>query len=199
MPSIKCVTQLFTISVDLGQLATDGNMPPPPPSPTHIFPAVSSSRKATRTATHTRSSRSRSNASVLIMPESPSPLRTPTLPRPEPTLRTLPVRLNYVTVHDPSNPIPSTPSKQLTWQPPSPEKLSRAKQQQQISQLKNVTSQLIAEGFEDEGGIISVYPKIGAPLPTLRPCWLSWEGPELSLATIQPDLTVRCSSLHSIQ
>ena len=38
-----------------------------------------------------------------------------------------------------------------------------------------MTSQLIAEGFEDDGDVISLYPKTCA-LPALQPIWLSLEG-----------------------
>ena len=183
---------LSTSSLDIGKVS-DVELESSP-SPTNFFPAVSSSRRSTRTATHTQRSRSRAETSILT-PETPSSSqtnrKTPLFPRADNKLRSLPVRLNYVTVHDPINPVTSPPdSKQLTWLPASPDKRPCLHTQTlQISPLKNVTSQLIHEGFENEGDVITAYPK-ACPLPVLQTAWLSWEDNVLSPVRTQSDSKV---------
>ena len=131
----------------------------------------------------------------ILTPETPSPSqanrRIPLFPRADNKLRSLPVRLNYVTVHDPTNPVTSSPDdKQLTWLPASPDKRPCLHTQTlQISPLKNVTSQLIQEGFEDEGDVITASPKTCA-LPVLQTAWLSWEDSVLSPVRTQSDAKV---------
>ncbi|KAI6653344.1 hypothetical protein LOD99_3564 [Oopsacas minuta] len=188
---------LATLKIlDIGQLTDVDIMARPSPTPIHFFPAVSSSRKSTRTATQSRCTRSRADTSTVLIQDSNSPLsntrRTLLFPRTEHNIKSLPVRLNYVTVHDPINPITSSPPvKQLTWLPASPEKSWRMPTASlQISPLKNVTSQLIEEGFEDEGDVTTAYPKTG-PLPVLQTTWLSWDENVFSLARNQLDGQIR--------
>ena len=150
-----------------------------------IFPAVPTSRKANRTPSYNRSSRSRS----LPLPPSTassnyrkSPISLSRAGDKRPSPKHLPIRLNYVTVHDPAHPITS-PSRHPTWVPASTATSASCPiGPLHISPLKNVTSQLIDRQFEDEGIVVSAYPR-GAPAPALA--WDAWEETVFSLAKAQ--------------